>query len=202
VKEIFMASRFERYAYKEIVNRPDRGAGVITQFCFQLSARELLNFSTVKSAAQPSLHEVPLPSEWKDGCLLSLTEWGSGDIFGAEVAVGEIQARNVEPAHHAVKKDVYAIFATIAYLTTIFDRLVGIDIRTADQAERALVKMQLNADSFTQGPDGFRKQALAFFAALILRADQKDSLVERNDKPSGRDLYFTLLTAPKSPTFN
>ena len=143
-RRITMTSPYYSYSYPEVTKGPTDPSQVMALFVFRLSGIELAAHKKVSMRKHPSLGEPPQGSE--AACLVRLAT---------------AQARPL--AHYRTRRDIFAIFATTAYLATSFQHDVSVML---------LENLSRRQESAMFSPAQFdplrpKKDALAFYAAMF-----------------------------------
>jgi hypothetical protein len=144
-----MNAQFSDYTFKEVLERADRGAGWLPLFHLEMTGDELLDWQEKTPKRYPSLNSVALSSAPRSDCILAATEYGEDGPRSND--------------HLSVEKDLYAIFATVAYIATNFGRETTILIATPKKTKA----MVINPEQFTRKSLSFEEMAISFHAAML-----------------------------------
>lgn len=142
-----MDYRFYDYAFRDFTDRKDKGANWAPMFVFELSAKELVAISKTDPSVRPSLRK---PARVKAACYLRSVEL---DCPGAKVT-----SQNCH-------KDPYAIFATVAHLSTEHGHQAFAAI--VQNRTKRMSQFMYGASDFTNGAIDMKSDALGFYLAMF-----------------------------------
>jgi hypothetical protein len=144
-----MLNPFRDYAFQEVVESPDKGANWLLLGSFDFTAQELSDWEKhVQPQKNPSIHsELPHPQ------LRLIDTAGIKDI-----------ATDLDKKTHHIPRNLYAIYATAAYMATTFDHVVMIRVQTEGKEDRS---GSIDAASFLRNFSDIKKEALTFYVSML-----------------------------------